>query len=608
MATADSILKHLSRGEPIAERVVVVIAHPDDETVGLGGRLAGLQSCTLIQVTDGAPLDMEDARKLGLQTREAYAAVRADERDAAITALGASPMRLDYELADKTAALDLAGLTRRLARDLQGAEVVLAHAYEGGHPDHDAVAYAVQQACASMISAPIRLEFGGYHATPNGQTFNAFYPDPNRPAVTVVLEQAERARKVAALAAYATQSETLAQFPTDREAYRLAPTYDFTRPPPPGQALYDRWGWAMTSEVWRAHARTALRRLSGPVARPTVLSVAFPFAPVNADPVGGAEQVLSALDLALVEAGWRSVVVACEGSEPAGELIAVALPHGEIDDAGRALTHAAVGAVVREVVAREPVDLIHLHGIDFADYMPDPGPPVLVSLHLPLSFYPDHALSPQRPDTHLLPVSRAQAAAAPPGTPLLPHIENGVELDYPEVPRHDYALALGRIDPDKGFHLALDAARLAGVPLRLAGEVFPYAAHRAYFEAEIAPRLDEARCWVGPLAGAAKRKALAAARCVLIPSLAPETSSLVAREALAAGTPVIAFRTGALIEVVEDGVTGFLVDDVEGMAQAIGLAEGIDPAACRRAAAERFSRRIMTDAYLALYRRLIDGP
>jgi glycosyltransferase involved in cell wall biosynthesis len=343
-------------------------------------------------------------------------------------------------------------------------------------------------------------------------------------------------------------------------------------------------------------------------ARPlTVLSVAYPFAPVSTDAVGGAEQVLQALDAALVAAGHRSVVVACEGSQTAGALIGVPYPAGRIDDAVRAATYARVGDAIRAALRRFPIDVIHMHGIDFHAYLPPPGMTVLVTVHLPPSWYPPEALAPRRPDTWLHGVSASQQSAFPPGTPLLPAIDNGVPTDRLPA-RHakrGYALCLGRICPEKGFHLALEAARHAGRPLLLAGSVAPYPEHRRYFEEEVALRLDPVRRFLGPVGFARKRRLLSAARCLLVPSLAPETSSLVAMEALACGTPVIAFPAGALVEIVEHGRTGFLVADTCEMATAIERAGAIDPEVCRAAARDRFRLDRMQERYLARYRALL---
>ncbi len=333
----------------------------------------------------------------------------------------------------------------------------------------------------------------------------------------------------------------------------------------------------------------------------TVVSVAYPFAPVTPDPAGGAEQVLAQLDRALAQAGHRSIVVAQAGSVVAGELVAVPAPTGEIDDDVREAAHGHVRAAIAAVAGR--ADVVHLHGLDFDRYLPPPGPPCLVTLHMPLDWYAPGALA---SDARLQPVSTDQASRAPAGVTLLEPIANGVDVEHyrPSPTRGDYALVLGRVAREKGFHDAIDAARMAGVPLRAAGAVFPYPDHRRYFDEEVAPRLDSERRWVGAVAGEAKRGLIAGARCLLIPSTAPETSSLVAMEALACGTPVIAYRSGALPEIVEDGVTGLLVDDLGGMASAIGRIGSIDPAACRRAAVERFSVERTTGAYLDLYRRL----
>jgi glycosyltransferase involved in cell wall biosynthesis len=338
----------------------------------------------------------------------------------------------------------------------------------------------------------------------------------------------------------------------------------------------------------------------------TVLSVAYPLAPVSRDAVGGAEQVLAWLDAALVRAGHRSLVVACEGSKVMGTLVPTPRRDGPLDDAARTAAHAAHRRAIAAALQRWPVDLVHLHGIDFHAYQPPPGVPVLATLHLPLAWYPNEALRPARPDTWLHAVSAAQRLAGPSDLDLLPDIPNGVEVEALAArhARRGFALSLGRICPEKGFHLALDAARRAGVGLLLGGEVFRYKAHERYFRDDILPRLDRWRRFLGPVGLARKRRLLHAARCLLVPSLVAETGSLVAMEALACGTPVIAFPNGALAEVVEHGVTGFLVRDEHEMADAIHAAGTIGPEACREAAQTRFSAERMVERYLALYRRL----
>ncbi len=337
----------------------------------------------------------------------------------------------------------------------------------------------------------------------------------------------------------------------------------------------------------------------------TIVSVSYAFAPVTADPAGGAEQVLASLDRASTAAGHRSIVIAPEGSSVTGELVPIPAPDGPIEGEVWERTHAAVRERIAEVVQHDRPDLIHLHGIDFGSYLPAPGPPVLVTLHLPLAWYTPAWLTPERPRTWLQPVSASQAGLAAPGVRLLDPIPNGVDLThYRPGAKGNRALVLGRITQEKGFHDALDAARIAGVPLDVAGKVFPYLEHERYFAEQVAPRLDADRRYLGPVAGEAKAALLRQARCVLIPSTAAETSSLVAMEALASGTPVIAYRSGALPDIVEDGVTGFIVNDVGAMAEAIGRVDAIDPAACRRAAERRFPLARTTAAYLDLYRRL----
>jgi glycosyltransferase involved in cell wall biosynthesis len=261
---------------------------------------------------------------------------------------------------------------------------------------------------------------------------------------------------------------------------------------------------------------------------------------------------------------------------------------------------------IAAALERFPVDVVHMHGVDFADYLPAADVPVLATLHLPPGRYKPAVFTLDRRALQLQCVSPAQRRECPASPLLGPEIENGVPVARLEVrePKRGYAVALGRICPEKGFHLAIAAARSAHAPLRLAGRVFHYEDHERYFAECIAPLLDAERCYVGPVRLPEKAQLLAGARCLLVPSLVHETSGLVAMEAMAAGTPVIAFRTGALPDIIEQGVTGFLVDDAQQMAEAIAAAGDLDPEDCRAAARERFSADRMIARYLERYRQL----
>ncbi|HEX5385295.1 MAG TPA: glycosyltransferase [Gemmatimonadales bacterium] len=344
------------------------------------------------------------------------------------------------------------------------------------------------------------------------------------------------------------------------------------------------------------------------LAQLTVLSVAFPFAPVGADAVGGAEQVLTALDAALVRRGHQSLVVACEGSSPAGTLIS--MPRLDpTEERAWADAHARCRAGIDSALARWPVDLVHMHGVDFHRYLPPPGRPVLATLHLPPAWYPASIFTPDRPRTWLNCVSATQRRACPFSPLAIPVIENGVpEPPFTQPPRRrGFALALGRICPEKGFHLALDAARRAGVALLLAGDVFDFPAHRRYFEQMIVPRLDRLRRFIGPVGLRRKQRLLAGASCLVVSSLVPETSSLVAMEALACGTPVVALAAGALGEIVTHGTTGMLVGNVSELADALRAAPALAGEACR-AAGRRFSAERMAGDYLRMYRTIVADP
>jgi glycosyltransferase involved in cell wall biosynthesis len=330
---------------------------------------------------------------------------------------------------------------------------------------------------------------------------------------------------------------------------------------------------------------------------------------VGNDAVGGSEQILAALDRALTAAGHHSVVIAAEGSKVQGTLIASPRAINRLDDSAREWGRRVHRQLLYDTLDRYPVDLIHMHSLDFHRYLPSCGIPVLATLHLPPDWYPAEIFNSDQSHFYMNCVSRTQQQACPSSRRPLELIPNGVDVDRLEVdvPKRGFALSLGRICPEKGFHFALDAARNAEVELLLAGEVFPYESHLSYFATEIEPRLDGARKFIGKLQFLQKRRFLSEAKCLVIPSTVAETSSLVAMEALACGTPVVAFGSGALPEVVEHGRTGLIVSTVKEMSEALSRVSELSSDACREAARARFSSRIMEERYFDLYGKLIDS-
>jgi glycosyltransferase involved in cell wall biosynthesis len=259
----------------------------------------------------------------------------------------------------------------------------------------------------------------------------------------------------------------------------------------------------------------------------TVLSVAYPLTQVGEDAVGGSEQILTSLDRALTQAGHRSLVIAEEGSAAHGTLIPSPKARGKIDDGERRWARKVHKQLIKETLASHSVDMIHMHSLDFHHYLPDGSIPILATLHLPPDWYPDSIFRSPRKNLHLNCVSYSQQKACPKTPLLLPAVPNGVDVARLHGPmvKQNYALALGRICPEKGFHFALDAARKAGSELLLAGEVIPYPLHQSYFKEEIAPRLDQDRRFLGPVGFNRKRRLLGEARCLLIPSTVQETSA-----------------------------------------------------------------------------------
>lgn len=252
-----SFTAKLASGEPIDEPVAVVVAHADDETLWTGAALSRLRNCRLIHLTDSAPRDMADAGRLGIGSREEYAALRARELDRALVELDAAPERFGYGVPDKEAVEHLPELIERLGTDCAGVAAIITHPYEGGHPDHDAAALAVRVA-AERIGQPALAEFACYRLVGGERVWAEFAPDPSAPEHRRTLSPFERGRIDRALAAHASQATVFGPWRPELERWRDAPAYDFTRPPPGDAVLYDGFGWQLTSERWRERARATL--------------------------------------------------------------------------------------------------------------------------------------------------------------------------------------------------------------------------------------------------------------------------------------------------------------------------------------------------------------
>jgi LmbE family N-acetylglucosaminyl deacetylase len=257
------------QGEVAAAGVALVAAHPDDETIGLGGQLQRLRGLRLIHVTDGAPRAPADHDAAALRERERYAARRRQEARAAAAMAGIAPERhVALGIVDQEAAGCMAELAQRLAGLFRGdgTRIVVTHAYEGGHPDHDACCFAVHAAAALLRrdgpAAPAVVEMALYHAGPGGAlAVGRFLPAPGCPELALPLDEAARRRKQALYRCHASQAGVLADFPVGEERLRLAPAYDFRVPPHPGPLHYERRGDSVSGGVtgpgWRVRAAMA---------------------------------------------------------------------------------------------------------------------------------------------------------------------------------------------------------------------------------------------------------------------------------------------------------------------------------------------------------------
>jgi LmbE family N-acetylglucosaminyl deacetylase len=257
--SAELLNRLCGRGE--RPRVLILMAHPDDEVIGAGVRLRWLEeNTTIVLVTDGAPADMRDALQAGFRSAEHYADARRHELFAALRLVGVSEQQTSQlGFKDQAVVQHIPALTEQVTAMLtrHRPELVLTHPYEGGHPDHDAIALACSIA-AEQRNTP-RFEMTSYHLGPEGLHSGDFLPS-NMLRRFLSLTPEERAFKQKLFNCFRTQQHVLRWFRTDVEAFRVAPEYDFTQPPHPGTLFYEQFKIGMTWHEWRTHADAVLQQ------------------------------------------------------------------------------------------------------------------------------------------------------------------------------------------------------------------------------------------------------------------------------------------------------------------------------------------------------------
>jgi glycosyltransferase involved in cell wall biosynthesis len=334
-----------------------------------------------------------------------------------------------------------------------------------------------------------------------------------------------------------------------------------------------------------------------------VAMLAPPWIPVPPPGYGGIEQVIALLAAELTERGNEVTLFAAPGTESSARVLSpLEGPHpDEIQLSVYEADHvASTFASVDE--ADPPFDVIHDHcgftAFAFADRV---DTPLVHTLHGPFTdetsaFYARHAHK-----AKAIALSRYQAEQAPDGLDVVAVIGNPIVVDdFPfRDEKDDHLLWIGRMNDDKGPQRAIEAAREADAPLILAGPVQP--GQEEFFASEVEPLIDgDGIRYIGEV-GEEKLELYAGARALLMPIRWAEPFGLVMTEAMACGTPVIAFPEGSAPELVIDGETGFVVDDEHEMAAAVTRLGEIDPARCRESTRERFDVAAVAEAHERAY-------
>ncbi|MFI9818206.1 glycosyltransferase family 4 protein [Saccharothrix variisporea] len=358
-----------------------------------------------------------------------------------------------------------------------------------------------------------------------------------------------------------------------------------------------------------SHAFTAGQRARRAL---RVALVVPPYFDVPPKAYGGVEAVVADLADALVARGHAVTLVGAGEPGTKARFVPVwdrTVPERLGEPYPEVMHALAARRAVERLIAEDGVDVVHDHtfgGPLNAPRFAELGVPTVATVHGPVDADLRRYYRALGRDVHLVAISDRQRELAPElnwvGT-----VHNALRVaDWPfQESKEDYALFLGRFHPDKAPHLALDAAHAAGLPVVLAGKCAE-PVEKAYFEAEVKPRLTERDHVFGVADATEKRKLLAAARCLLFPIRWEEPFGMVMIEAMACGTPVVALRAGAVPEVVVDGVTGLVRDHPDELVQALHDVRDLDPAACREHVAEHFGAEALGAGYEAAYLRALE--
>lgn len=245
-------------------RILILAAHPDDETIGASVVLSRFAASSVVFLTDGAPRDTRLWSAGVNGSREAYAETRKQEAFRALDHAGISQQRIFWLAGvDQEAAFEIGILAQRFAKLIAETrpEILITHAYEGGHPDHDSAAVVARIAISSLDTRPVVLEMTSYHASGGGCVTGEFLDAHPASELCFELSSADRDRKRRMMDAYTSQQLVLENFPIDCERLRLAPEYDFSEPPHSGKLWYECMSWPMTGAHWRQLATSALAGL-----------------------------------------------------------------------------------------------------------------------------------------------------------------------------------------------------------------------------------------------------------------------------------------------------------------------------------------------------------